>query len=64
MQTDFSTLTTSQKRIWSARVWAAGRDATLLFGKQGFMGSGTEDTTRSPSTSSPTSPSPTAAIRS
>src|ERR1700760_4126128 len=46
MQTDFSSLTTSQKRIWSARVWAAGRDATLLFGKQGFVGSGTEDTSK------------------
>ena len=46
MQTDFSALTTSQKRIWSARVWMAGRDATLLFGRQGFLGAGTEDATK------------------
>lgn len=46
MQTDFSALSTSQKKIWSTRVWITGRDATLLFGKQGFMGTGTEDSTK------------------
>jgi len=46
MNTDFSQLSTSQKKIWSARVWSAGRDQTLLFGRQGFMGSGTEDATK------------------
>ncbi len=44
--TDFSSLTTSQKKLWSARVWAAGRDMTLLFGNEGFMGSGTADHTK------------------
>lgn len=44
--TDFSSLTTSQKKLWSARVWAAGRDMTLLFGNEGFMSSGTSDTTK------------------
>src|SRR4051794_13401419 len=44
--TDFSSLTTSQKKLWSARVWAAGRDMTLLFGNEGFMGSSTSDHTK------------------
>jgi len=44
--TDFSTLTSQQKKVWSARVWQAGRDTSFFFGTPGFLGSGTEDASK------------------
>lgn len=44
-QTDFSTLTNAQKKVWSTETWNQGRDASFWF-SNGFVGKGTSDTGR------------------
>lgn len=44
-QTDFSTLTTSQKKLWSSKVWRAGRNSSFWF-KKGMMGKDLSDATK------------------
>lgn len=46
MVTDFGALSALQKKIWSARVWKAGRDASFFMGTPGMMGNGTSDATK------------------
>lgn len=45
-QTDFSSLTGLQKKLWSSLVWGAGRDSSFWMGTGGLMGKGTSDSTR------------------
>lgn len=45
-QTDFAALTSQQKKVWSAYVFAAGRDASFFMGTKGFMGTGNKDATK------------------
>lgn len=44
--TDFSQLASAQKKVWSARVWQAGRDTSFWFGTPGFLGSDTSDASK------------------
>lgn len=44
-QTDFSSLSTAQKKLWSTKVWAEGRDQSFWF-QNGFMGKDTSDATK------------------
>jgi N4-gp56 family major capsid protein len=44
--TDFSQLASAQKKVWSARVWQAGRDTSFFFGTPGFLGSDTSDASK------------------
>lgn len=43
--TDFSTLSTAQKKVWSNKVWREGRDQAFWF-VNGFMGRDTGDATK------------------
>lgn len=45
-ETDFGSLTTQQKKVWSALVWQAGRDESFFMGNKGFMGSNVNDATK------------------
>lgn len=44
-QTDFSSLTNAQKKLWSTKVWREGRDQAFWF-VNGFMGRDTGDATK------------------
>lgn len=44
-QTDFGALSAARKKLWSADVWQAGRDASFWF-SNGFIGKGNNDNTR------------------
>lgn len=44
-QTDFSTLTNAQKKVWSTETWNQGRDSSFWF-STGLVGKGTADTGR------------------
>jgi N4-gp56 family major capsid protein len=46
MQTDFGSLTTQQKKLWSAYVFKAGRDQSFFLGEKGMMGEGLRDATK------------------
>ena len=46
MQTDFGSLTTQQKKLWSAYVFKAGRDQSFWLGESGMMGEGVRDATK------------------
>lgn len=46
MQTDFGSLTTMQKRLWSVATFQAGRDKSFWMGTKGLMGEGTKDATK------------------
>jgi len=41
-QTDFGSLTSTQKRVWAAETWQAGRDQSFFFAN-GFIGKGESD---------------------
>lgn len=46
MLTDFAALTPLQKRVYSAKVWQAGRDQSFFMGQNGFMSEGLSDSTK------------------
>lgn len=46
MQTDFGSLSTQQKKLWSAYVFQAGRDQSFWMGQEGMMGTGVRDATK------------------
>jgi N4-gp56 family major capsid protein len=41
--TDFGALSAAQKRVWSAKIWQAGRDQSFFFAN-GFIGNKSDDT--------------------
>lgn len=45
-QTDFGSLSTQQKKVWSALVFSAGRDQSFFLGTNGFLSSGLKDSSK------------------
>lgn len=46
MLTDFAALTPLQKKLYSAKVWQAGRDQSFFMSENGFMSGGLSDSTK------------------